>query len=77
MNATSIATKGIICCPCPGLIPEVGGTAVLRVEEEEIKRPLVMVKRVELEKTREVEDLTMIEVTKVKFDNNNNNNNED
>jgi len=77
MNATSVATKGIICCPCPGLIPEGGGTAVLRIEEEEIKRPLVMVKRVELEKTREVEDLTMIEVTKVKFDNNNNNNDED
>ena len=72
MNATSVATKGIICCPCPGLIAE-GGTAVLRIEEEEIKRPLVMVKRVELEKTREKEDLTMIEVTKVKFDNNNNN----
>ena len=51
MNATSVATKGIICCPCPGLIAE-GGTAVLRIEEEEIKRPLVMVKRVELEKTR-------------------------
>ena len=72
MNATSVATKGIICCPCPGLIAE-GGTAVLRSEEEEIKRPLVMVKRVELEKTKEVEDLTIIEVTKVKFDNNNNN----
>jgi len=72
MNATSVATKGIICCPCPGLIAE-GGTAVLRIEEEEIKRPLVMVKRVELEKTKEVEDLTIIEVTKVKFDNNNNN----
>jgi len=77
MNATSVATKGIICCPCPGIIPDAGGTAVLRIEEEEIKRPLVMVKRVELEKTREVEDLTMIEVTKVKFDNNNNNNDED
>jgi hypothetical protein len=73
MNATSVATKGIICCPCPGLIPEVGGTAVLRVEEEEIKRPLVMVKRVDIEETKEAEDLTIIEVTKVKFDNNNNN----
>lgn len=73
MNATSVATRGIICCPCPGLIPETGGTAVLRIEEEEIKRPLVMVKRVELEKTKEVEDLTIIEVTKVKFDNNNDN----
>jgi hypothetical protein len=73
MNATSVATRGIICCPCPGLIAE-GGTAVLRIEEEEIKRPLVMVKRVELEKTKEVEDLTMIEVIKVKFDNNNNDN---
>lgn len=76
MNATSVATRGIICCPCPGLIAE-GGTAVLRIEEEEIKRPLVMVKRVELEETREAEELTIIEVTKVKFDNNNNNNDED
>jgi len=71
MNATSVATKGIICCPCPGLIPPVGGAEVLRIEEEEIKRPLVMVKKVELEETKEREDLTVIEVTKVKFDNNN------
>lgn len=73
MNATSVATKGIICCPCPGLIPPVGVSEVLRIEEEEIKRPLVMVERVELKETKEAEDLTIIEVTKVKFDNNNNN----
>lgn len=76
MNAISVATKGIVCCPCPRIIPVPGGAEVLRIEEEEIKRPLVMVKRVELEKTKEVEDLTIIEVTKVKFDNNNNNNDE-
>lgn len=77
MNAISVATKGIICCPCAGIIPREGGTAVLRIEEEEIKRPLVMVKKVEIEESKQKEDLTIIEVTKVKFDNGNNNDNGD
>lgn len=75
MGAVSIATKGIICCPGTTIIELPGTSDVVRIEEE-IERPLVLVKSVEIEEAKKKEKVEEIIVTGVKFDNGESNNNE-
>jgi len=48
MNPLSLATKGVICCGgAPGPTKARGGA--IKFREEELRRPLILVKSVELE----------------------------